>query len=187
MKGEQTKKQFVETAARLFQMRGYHGVGLAQLIEESGGPKGSFYYHFPGGKQELALASIEYSDVDVRQLLDHAAKRAKSPTQYIQLVANGLKRWLKDSAYSAGCPIAGLTLELASSEPVIARACADAYEGWVQAAHTGLLDLGMSPSTAQAVAPMLITALEGAVIMSRASRSTKPVDTVSKSLVALVS
>ena len=44
----------IETAERLFRVQGYAATGLTQIIEESGSPKGSFYFHFPGGKRQLA-------------------------------------------------------------------------------------------------------------------------------------
>ena len=39
--------------------KGYHGVGLSELLTEAGAPKGVLYHHFPGGKSELAIAAIE--------------------------------------------------------------------------------------------------------------------------------
>ena len=54
-----SKDVLIETASRLFKVRGYCGVGLNDIIEESGIPKGSLYYYFPEGKEQLAIAAIE--------------------------------------------------------------------------------------------------------------------------------
>lgn len=57
-KKQDTKEIILQCATRLFQRQGYNGTGLNQIIEESGAPKGSIYYHFPNGKEEIAVESI---------------------------------------------------------------------------------------------------------------------------------
>src|SRR5579859_7098029 len=49
----------IATAERLFRIQGYTATGLTQIIEESGSPKGSFYFHFPRGKTQLAEETID--------------------------------------------------------------------------------------------------------------------------------
>ena len=48
------REMAIQIAERLFAEQGYAATGLTQIIEESGSPKGSFYFHFPGGKRQLA-------------------------------------------------------------------------------------------------------------------------------------
>ena len=49
----------IATAERLFRIQGYTATGLTQILEESGAPKGSFYFHFPRGKTQLAEDAID--------------------------------------------------------------------------------------------------------------------------------
>ena len=53
------RQDAIEAAVRLFRTQGYSATGLTQLLEESGAPKGSFYFHFPGGKQQLAIEAAK--------------------------------------------------------------------------------------------------------------------------------
>jgi TetR/AcrR family transcriptional regulator, lmrAB and yxaGH operons repressor len=50
----------IATAERLFRIQGYTATGLTQILEESGAPKGSFYFHFPRGKAQLAEEAIDH-------------------------------------------------------------------------------------------------------------------------------
>lgn len=186
MKGDQTRSRFVHTAARLFQAQGFHGVGLTQLIEESGAPKGSFYFHFPGGKEELASAAIAHSDGEVRALLDYAETTARAAGHYVRVISSGLKRWLSESEYAAGCPIAGLTLELAAGSESIALACRNAYAGWIDAIARALAKFGLTDRQAKDLAVAIVSAFEGSVIVARASQSTRPLDLTTRVLIAAI-
>src|SRR4051794_842429 len=54
-----TKQRMVDTAVRLFRSQGYTATSWRGLVAESGTPWGSVQHHFPGGKQELALAALD--------------------------------------------------------------------------------------------------------------------------------
>jgi len=68
-----TRTRMIETTARLLQHRGYHGTSLNDILEQSGAPRGSLYFHFPGGKDQLAIeatrAGIEEATQALRQAL----------------------------------------------------------------------------------------------------------------------
>jgi TetR/AcrR family transcriptional regulator, lmrAB and yxaGH operons repressor len=51
-----TKSVFVREATKLFYEKGYVSVGLAEIISAANTSKGSFYHHFPKGKEPLLLA-----------------------------------------------------------------------------------------------------------------------------------
>src|SRR5579859_5271927 len=105
----------IQTAGRLFQEQGYGATGLTQLIGESGTPKGSFYFHFPAGKEELAWEAIRGSGAAVAAgLRDLACRSADAPT-LIREYGAFQRRALEESGYRQGCPIATVTLEMAAA------------------------------------------------------------------------
>ncbi len=56
----------IRTAAGLFRAQGYHATGLNQVLAEGGLPKGSLYFHFPGGKEQLAVESLQRAGDELR-------------------------------------------------------------------------------------------------------------------------
>src|SRR5271157_4560372 len=105
----------IATAARLFHHQGYHGTGLAQVLAESGSPKGSFYFHFPGGKEQLAVEAVEASSAGVERLITRAAERAHDAADVVRRVGRAIARWLEESNFEEGCAVATLAAEAAGT------------------------------------------------------------------------
>jgi len=49
-----SRDRMIAAARRLFRAHGYFGTALSDVVAESAAPRGSLYFHFPGGKEELA-------------------------------------------------------------------------------------------------------------------------------------
>ena len=81
-----TRARLVHAMARALQHRGYHGVGLTELLEQAGAPKGVLYHHFPGGKQALAVAAVEATAAHIHASLD-------------RLIDEGAKHFLPSNAF----------------------------------------------------------------------------------------
>jgi TetR/AcrR family transcriptional repressor of lmrAB and yxaGH operons len=71
-----TREKILTTAAFLFQKKGYHATGLNEIIKESGTPKGSLYYHFPNGKEELVAATIKLMGDKTQYQIEELAKNS---------------------------------------------------------------------------------------------------------------
>ena len=52
------RSRILLTMARLIEKQGYHATGLNEIIRESNTPKGSLYYYFPGGKEQIGAEAI---------------------------------------------------------------------------------------------------------------------------------
>ncbi len=169
------KSRFIATAADLFRRRGYHGVGLSEVIEISGAPKGSFYHHFPGGKEELAAAAIGLAVAGLTRLIDRAFADAADYADGLRRLTRAVAEILVASDWQAGCPITAIALTAVPESPRL--------QGAVQAALESLLDhitaqarrLGGHPVT-RAEVLRYFAALEGAWILARIQRSTAAFD-----------
>src|ERR671918_458343 len=101
-----SRQRFLDAAADLFHTQGYHATGVNQLVSAGGAPKGSFYFHFPGGKEQLAAEAVAQSGRQLRDAL--AAALADGD---IDGVFDALASLLEDSGFQRGCPIATIALD----------------------------------------------------------------------------
>src|SRR6187431_1329538 len=119
-----TRERVLRTAAKLFRTQGYHATGLNQVLAEGEAPKGSLYFHFPGGKEQLAVESLQLSGSEFRAHL----RQIGSLDEALEL----LGQRLIESDFKDGCPIATVALDAAGESELIREACDQAYVSWEQ-------------------------------------------------------
>jgi AcrR family transcriptional regulator len=103
MKRALKRDHLVEVATELFNQLGYRGVGVDQVITESGIAKTTLYRHFES-KEDLIVAVLRRVDAqfrdDMRQSVD---KSAKEPKQKLLATFDFLESWFKSKSFY-GCP-----------------------------------------------------------------------------------
>jgi len=181
-KGLKTKARIVEVASDLLQSNGYHAMGINQITAKGELPKGSIYFHFPGGKEEIALAAIEQGGSVVKQILTVALDRSASPIEYMDNVAGAFADLLTGSNFQKGCPVSSITLEMAPDSPEISEGVKTVFEGWRAEIERGLAHLNCGHPDLYSLASLLLSSVEGALILCRAQQSTAPLQDVCKSL-----
>lgn len=185
-KGAQSRARVVSAAANLLQRRGYNGTGLSEIIKASATPKGSLYFHFPGGKEELTIAALRESGADFGDKLRLLITPATDPGEALEIASKALSEELLSSDFEKGCPLATVTLEAASGSEPIRKTCEEQFRGWHELIEVGLVARGMPREAADSCALTALSALEGAMLLARAYKSTEPLEKVGKQLRAMV-
>lgn len=164
----------IESAAILFQRQGYAATGVAEVIERSATPKGSFYFNFPDGKAQLAREALELAGTRLAALIERLAADARSPLDFLGSITHALAAGLEASHYAQGCPIATVALETAAiSEPL--RAAAEAqFTVWEDAIARGLASNRHPGREERRQAALVLVTLEGALLVARVRRTTEP-------------
>lgn len=173
------------TAETLFRRQGLAATGLAQIIAESGAPKGSFYFHFPGGKDQLAAEII--ASFSARGLASITAAARATPGDaagFIELLCAGTAAEMRRSEYSLGCALQNIAGERAPHDPLLTPLLQDGFETWVGAAADHLSACGIAEPRALALA--LISALEGARSLARTNCSDAVFAAVASSFKAML-
>ena len=173
-KGDLTKARLAASMLELIQTSGYSGTGLSAVIEHAGAPKGSVYFHFPDGKEGLGVAAIELARQQFETLIAEAAVAAGSPAGAVRAAIEALTAIVSESDFRLGCPVSVVTLEMGADSERLREACATAFESWIAPTAAFLEASGVDAGEARSLATVVVSTIEGAVIVSRALRSTQP-------------
>lgn len=181
-----SKGKTLGAAVKLFRRQGYHGTALHDILAAGGSPRGSLYFHFPGGKQEIGEAALALAGEAVRQAIAHVAETSESAEVFLKRVARGMAADLEKSDFTEGCPIATTALETAAQSDVLAAATRAAFRKWESEIARGLQRFGMTPDEADSTATAVLSQLEGALLLARTYRSLAPMQRAEQALVLLL-
>jgi TetR/AcrR family transcriptional repressor of lmrAB and yxaGH operons len=181
-KASDSKGKTLAAAARLFRQQGYHGTALHDILEAGGSPRGSLYFHFPKGKEEIGEAALKLAGEAVARAIVHAAETSENPEVFLTRVARGMASDLERSDYREGCPIATTALETAAQSEVLGAATRSAFKLWEHEIKSGLERFGMKTDDADLVATTVLSQLEGALLLARTYRSLEPMHRAEKAV-----
>lgn len=171
-----TRGEMIDVAARMLRRRGYRAMTLVDVVDEGGLPRGSIYHHFPGGKPELAIEALSWTNESVVAAIAEVLRTASTPNDIVAGVFSLQARELESSGFEDGCWFATTALELRTDDDHLAAALDVRFQQWQAALaaafdRTGVpSDEGIGPTGA---AQLLIAALEGGLIRARVERDVR--------------
>lgn len=172
----------IDSTIVLLRERGLTGTSVRDVIEHSGAPRGSIYHHFPGGKQQLVSEAVQRAGAAIGAAIGHF-ERSGDPVAALDALIDFFKDLLVQSDFNAGCPVAAVAGEADStSDHMLSAAAGDAFISWRRQIAAGAAEQGLSPERAASLANLTLSAVEGALLIARATRSTRPLDDVAKEL-----
>lgn len=174
------RERTVRSAALLFREQGVDATGLRQVVEHADAPRGSLQHHFPGGKEELVVEALAWIARQAAEPLEETLRADAAPSARVvvaELVAR-FRRLLTMTHYRAGCPIAAAVVDSGSAGDAVAAATREAFRHWTVPLERALARGGLAEVRAARVALLVISAVEGALILSRARRDLDALDAV---------
>jgi TetR/AcrR family transcriptional repressor of lmrAB and yxaGH operons len=171
-----SKERMVVAARRLFREHGYDGTALSEVVTESGAPRGSLYFNFPGGKEELATEVALLHAADAIAHVNRVAGTTSTAGELIAAFIGRFREELVASDYREGCAVAPIVVDSASSSVQLGDVTRRAFADLIAVLAARLVDKGVPAERATALATNAVTAMEGALILSRVLRTTQPFD-----------
>lgn len=173
-KGDLTKARLAASMLELIQTSGYAGTGLNAVIDHAGAPRGSVYFHFPDGKEGLGAAAVDLAAAQFEALIAESAATTGGPAAVARSAIEALASIVGESDFRVGCPVSVVALEMGANSERLRQACAAAFDAWITPVTRLLQTAGLAADAARTLATVIVSTIEGAVIVSRTLRSTQP-------------
>jgi len=178
------RAELVAATGRLLRRQGYSGTSVSDFLQAAGAANGSLYHHFPHGKEELAQAAIEAAAAQVEDALARTLDTDED-------VIAATQRWL-DALIGAleadprdGCPVAPTAIDAAGVSEPLRLSAAGAFARW-EAVFELALARTRDRQTAAAQARLLLSAIEGALLLDRTAHDTAHLRALREALPALL-
>ncbi|MDH5736275.1 MAG: TetR/AcrR family transcriptional regulator [Gammaproteobacteria bacterium] len=113
-KGSANRQRIVDAADRLFYSRGYNQTSFSDISDETGIPRGNFYYYFKT-KEEILAAVVESRVAVFKAMLDECDQQSSDPRERLLLFVD-MPVQNEEQIIQYGCPIGTLSSELAKDQ-----------------------------------------------------------------------
>ncbi|MBW0014574.1 TetR/AcrR family transcriptional regulator [Mycobacterium sp.] len=171
------------SAAEVMRERGAAGVTIDEVLARSGAPRGSVYYHFPEGRNQILTEALRHSGEAITAMIDDAARWGGRA-----LLREFIEHWerlLTDCDFTAGCPVVAAAIGC-DDDPNLSAEASAILGRWCAALTRAFVNDGFADDDACSLAVMSVSALEGAIVLARSTRSTDPLHQVGDQLEFLI-
>jgi GNAT superfamily N-acetyltransferase len=112
------------------------------------------------------------------------ALRGRGPVEGFAAFLAWWIEFLEADDFEAGCPVLAVAVESQLKAPQLLAAAASAFEGWEATLARALREAGVDPRPAGELATLCVAAVEGAMVMCRATHDREPLVRVGAQLMA---
>lgn len=178
-KGEQTRQQIIRKAAPLFNQKGYDGTALSDLMQATGLEKGGIYRHFDS-KQELAGEAFEHAwKLAMETRFEGIDEVPNAVDRLRKFVRNFRER--RSGLVPGGCPLLNTAIDSDDGNSQLRGQARRALQSWLdrlqsviaEGERKGEIRSGVDAAD---LATLIVTTLEGSLMVSRLQRKDDPLN-----------
>ncbi|MFF1292832.1 MULTISPECIES: TetR/AcrR family transcriptional regulator [unclassified Streptomyces] len=178
------RERMVFSAAQLIRRDGVASTGMREVAAHAGAPRGSLQHYFPGGKEQLVNEAVGWAGRYAGRRVARFLAALDEPTPSA-LFAEMVRQWTDEyeaDGFAGGCPVAAATIDCAESTASTREAASAAFATWTGPVAQALSDMGVPGQRAGDLATLMISSLEGALLIARAERDVRALTTVAREL-----
>ncbi len=189
-KAEQTRKYIVEKAAAIFNLKGFAGTSMDDIVKATGLSKGGVYGNF-SSKEDIALAAFEHAvqrvSEEVRErtrVIDHTLDKLKAVVYFY-------KERILNPPIEGGCPIQNTAIDADDSNPALRSRVIAALDEW-QERIVYTLEKGKGrgevrpAADSRAFATQFIGTLEGGIMLAQLYKDVRYFDAMARQLLRMI-
>ncbi|WP_041700835.1 TetR/AcrR family transcriptional regulator [Clostridium kluyveri] len=174
-----SREKIIKAASKLFQIKGFNATGLNEILKESKSPKGSLYYYFPDGKEQLALEAISLASKSIIERLETTLNKYSDPIKAIKYLINNIINDLEKENKLQDISVSLIALETYSSNEHLREACKSVFTSLSYVYANKLVQNGFSKQKAEELSMAIEIMIEGAITISVTRKDTIPLLTIS--------
>lgn len=174
---ESTRERLLDAAQALVMAQGFAGTSIDDILRETGLTKGAFFHHFKG-KADLARELVRryaLGDLEMFREFDRRSQAAsddplKQMIEYLRLFETYID---KSTDPAPGCMYAVYTYESRQFDPDVLDLVSDTLRQWTSIYVRKFQEVidrypPALPVTARQLAEMIVSVIEGGLILERA-------------------
>ncbi|MEP0263707.1 TetR/AcrR family transcriptional regulator [Dokdonia sp.] len=154
----------LERLTEVFRSKGYEGSSLNDLATSAGLKKASLYHRFPGGKEEIAAAVLQFTEVWSKKHVEDIIRDTKKPArQRLQEVVHNI-----DILYAQGektCILRALSTDTGIDS--LGELIQETMNKWLGSFAFFAEDIGYTPKEATQKATQTLINIQGSLIISK--------------------
>lgn len=181
-----TKSLLIEKAKKLFQKKGYKGVGLNEILKACDITKGALYHHFPNGKEELLISCLHSMQKEITTDINMVFQQHTSTLAATKAIVDKLTAAHDARSKITGYTFSSIVSEISALSEPVRNACAAFYEEIQEINFKKLLADGYSEDEAASLALFMTVSIEGAMTLCLAKDSTLPLSNINEILPKLL-
>jgi AcrR family transcriptional regulator len=173
------RDRMVFSAAQLIRRHGVTATGMRDVAAHAQAPRGSLQHYFPGGKEQLVDEALAWAGNFAAGQVSGFVRSLPRPTPsaLFEAMAGQWRREFDRTGFGRGCPIVATVADVSASDRM-REAARQAFERWQEPIAAALAEMGVPADRAGALALLMLSTLEGAIVFARVRRDNAPLDAV---------
>jgi TetR/AcrR family transcriptional regulator, transcriptional repressor for nem operon len=173
------REEIVQAGLKCLVEKGFNAVGVQDITDAAGVPKGSFYNHFES-KEALGVEIVErYGANQTRREI--LTDQTLPPLQRLRRHFDRICALYVDSHFTRNCILGSFSAELANQSETIRESLRKLYGLWTKDIEATITEAQVkgaivNKTKASDLAAFLLDSYEGALLRARVERSRKPFD-----------
>ena len=171
------REEIVQAGLKCLVEKGFNAVGVQDITDTAGVPKGSFYNHFVS-KEALGVEIVErYGANQTRREI--LTDPSVPPLQRLRRHFDRISALFAESHFKRNCILGGFSAELANQSETIRESLRKLYGQWTKDIEATIAEAQTkgeiaNNTKASDLAAFLLDSYEGALLRARVERSGKP-------------
>lgn len=179
--GESTRERLLDAAKSLVMSKGFSGTSIDDVLKATGLTKGAFFHHFKG-KADLARELVKryaLNDLKMFEAFDRQSQdESDDPLEQVMIFLKMFEDYISNSDDPApGCMYAVYTYESRQFDADVLDFVSDTLRKWTSIYVRKFQDVmdrydPALPVTARQLAEMIVSVIEGGLVLQRAHGDT---------------